>query len=327
MMDAPEISVVMANYNGSRHLAAAIRSLQHQTFQSWELIFVDDLSSDDSVAAAVAAADGDPRVAILQQSTNLGPAAARNRAIGRARGNWIAVFDSDDIMRPQRLEALLDRARRDAAAIVVDDLLLFSEQSATPKNFLPRNFAREPRWIGLAEFIDSNRLHSRVPDLGYLKPFIAMNLLRDSRVRYDERLRIGEDYDFMARLLAHGARMRLEPEAHYLYRRHPNSTSYRLKREHILALIEADRRFASETRPLTPEEAMALDRRTQSLHSLLLYDRVVTLTKAGHYREAASTGLGAPRIWPLLVRPIRARASRLYARLAPSSSAAQKEAR
>jgi len=82
-----------------------------QTLTSWELILVDDASSDDSVAVVEQTANGDPRVHIIPQTANSGPAAARNRALEAASGQWIAVFDSDDFMVPQRLEQPLRRAR------------------------------------------------------------------------------------------------------------------------------------------------------------------------------------------------------------------------
>jgi succinoglycan biosynthesis protein ExoO len=322
MNSAPEISVVMANYNGSRYLAAAIASLQSQTIESWELLLVDDASQDDSVLIATEFATGDARIHVIRQTTNLGPAAARNRALKLARGKWIAVFDSDDVMLPNRLEALRDRAQNDKASIVADNLMVFAEDIATARPFLTNELGVTPHWITLAEFIDSNRLYSRTPDLGYLKPFIDMAILRNSGTTYDERLHIGEDYDFMARLLAHGQRLRLEPSALYLYRKHPQSTSHRIRREDIVALIESDEHLMHGMTTVDLPVLHAIRRRKQSLESMLLYDRIISLIKAGHYARATKLGVGAPRIWPLLTRPVRARWNRLRMRgFSPKASA------
>jgi succinoglycan biosynthesis protein ExoO len=317
MNDMPEVSVVMANYNGRRYLEAAIKSLQVQTLGSWELILVDDASTDDSVALAEQMAQSDARIRVMRQPVNSGPAAARNRALAEARGRWIAIFDSDDIMLPARLETLRNRARSDNASIVADNQIVFSDELHTAKPLFTRDMSTTPHWISLAEFIDSNRLYSRLPDLGYLKPFIDRAMLRDSGVFYDEQLRIGEDYEFMARLLARGPKLRLEPAALYLYRKHAQSISYRIRGEDILALIEADDRLARGRRVLDANELAALARRRQSLDAMLSYDRVVTLVKAKQYGKAAALGLGKPRIWPLLTRPIRARWNRLRAAKAP----------
>ena len=294
MSATPEISVLMANCNGSCHLEAAIRSLQDQSFASWELIMVDDASSDDSVALAAKARLRDSRIRIVRQSASRGIAAARNEAIKAARGRWLAIFDSDDMMRPERLRTLYNRARADGALMVADNLLVFSD-STRPRPFLPAALARDARWIGLAEFVDSNRLYSRQPDLGYLKPFINAAMLRELAVAYDERLRIGEDYAFMTELLAYGPRLRLEPAALYLYRRHDASSSRRLCGADIEAMIDADERFLSGTRLLDSDELRALRLRRRSLNSMLLYDRVITTLKAGRYRQAAAMGMKAPQ--------------------------------
>lgn len=311
----PEISVVMANYNGARYLGHAIRSLETQTFKNWELILVDDCSSDGSVALAQRFAERDPRIQVVVQDKNRGPAAARNRAIALAKGHWMAVVDSDDLIRPRRLEALRERARSDRAQILADNLLVFSgDQPALSKPFLHGDLAKVPHWIGLAEFIDSGVLYSRVADLGYLKPFISLDLLRETGIRYDEKLRIGEDSDLVARLLAPGLRMRLEPQAHYLYRKHGNSISHRLQREAILAMIEANVRLMRSLRREQTDAIAALQRREASLQAILLYEEVVSMLKAGDYAHAAAASIGAPHIWPLLTRPLTARLSRLAER-------------
>jgi len=74
--------------------------------------------------------------------------------------------------------------------------------------------------VSLAEFINSNWLYARTPDLGYLKPMIRTDVVRRLNARYDEHLRIGETTISFARILAHGHQIRLEPSAMYLYRKH-----------------------------------------------------------------------------------------------------------
>lgn len=308
----PEVSVIMANYNGGRYLGAAIKSLQMQSLKQWELILVDDASGDESLERAESFARGDKRIRIVTQGANRGPAAARNEALAIARGRWISVFDSDDIMRPLRLETLRDRALKDNAAIVADDLLIFSDADRMPRPFLPKKFTATPRWIGLAQYVDSNRLYSRVPDLGYLKPFIETDLLRRTGIQYDERLRIGEDYEIMARLLAVGARLRLEPTANYLYRKHPASISHRIHSAHIEALLDADERLVESLGKLRPDVARAFKRRKDSLCAMLSYDRIVMLIKAGQYAKASASIAAQPRTWPLLGRPVRARLERFF---------------
>jgi succinoglycan biosynthesis protein ExoO len=312
MSVAPDVSLIMANYNGARHLTAAIQSAIGQTLSSWELLLVDDASTDDSIGKAERAAAGDPRIKIIAQKKNRGPAAARNRALDIACGQWIAVFDSDDLMLPQRLELLLRRARTDGAAIVADNLLLFSAIAA-PRSFLTNRLSREPSWIGLADFIESNCLYSRIPDLGYLKPMIRSDIARS--LRYDEELHIGEDYNFLARLMAQGHRLRLEPSSLYLYRKHANSISHRLSAKDITALLAAEKRFSQQGGALAPPVLKALQHRRRSLDALLSYDAAIMAIKRGDLVGAIAHAWSNPLIWPLLTRPITARVKRLAAKI------------
>lgn len=101
----PAISIVMPCYNGARHLAQSVASVQAQTRGDWELIIVDDGSRDDSWQLMQALAAADPRIVPLQQ-TNAGAAAARNTGLAQARGRLLAFLDSDDTWRPEFLERM-----------------------------------------------------------------------------------------------------------------------------------------------------------------------------------------------------------------------------
>ena len=101
----PRVTVIMANYNGATHIAAAVRSVLRSTEKALELIVSDDGSSDDSVA--IVRGIRDARIVLLESERATGPAAARNRALAVARGAWIAIVDSDDFIHPERLERLL----------------------------------------------------------------------------------------------------------------------------------------------------------------------------------------------------------------------------
>ncbi len=99
----PAISIVMPCYNGARHLAQSVASVQAQTRADWELIIVDDGSRDDSWQVMQVLAAADPRILPLQQA-NAGAAAARNNGLAHARGRLLAFLDADDTWRPEFLE-------------------------------------------------------------------------------------------------------------------------------------------------------------------------------------------------------------------------------
>ena len=103
MNDAPLVSVLVPVYNGAAFLSDALTSVQRQTYQNFEIIVVDDGSSDNSHALAQKFAEADCRVKTLRQ-TNGGTQAARNTALHHASGEWIALLDQDDVWLPKKLE-------------------------------------------------------------------------------------------------------------------------------------------------------------------------------------------------------------------------------
>ncbi len=104
----PAISVIMPAYNASQTIAASIESLKSQTLQNWELIVVDDGSSDDTSQIALALAQQDPRICVVQRP-NSGPSIARNRGVDLARADVLAFLDADDFWAPERLLGMLSK--------------------------------------------------------------------------------------------------------------------------------------------------------------------------------------------------------------------------
>jgi len=101
-MSTPIVSIVLPVYNGGATLALALASLDRQTFREWELILIDDGSTDGCMAGF---SSSDSRVRIVQDGRNLGLAARLNQGIDLARGRYLARMDHDDIAYPGRLEA------------------------------------------------------------------------------------------------------------------------------------------------------------------------------------------------------------------------------
>lgn len=93
----------MPAYNCADYIAESIKSVQNQSYRNWELIVADDNSTDGTVDTVRSMAADDNRIHLLETDINLGPAAARNRAINAAQGDYIAFLDSDDIWYPDKL--------------------------------------------------------------------------------------------------------------------------------------------------------------------------------------------------------------------------------
>jgi len=297
------ISVVMANYNGSPFLPAAFESLIAQTHREWELIVVDDASTDDSTALVEAWSEREPRIRLFAEKINRGPGGARNVGLDAARGDWIAVFDGDDMMEPDRLARMLARAQADSAAIVADNLAIFANDRPSEVSYL-QDPAAAPRWIGVSDFVNARG----DKDLGYLKPMFSRALIGDTR--YDEGLRIGEDFHFLLSLMLKGQSIRFDPAPLYRYRRHSASISYRWNPAAIVALMEADERLLARTPDVSPEARTALTRRRELLERELAYENVVARFKTAGSVSGVIAAALAPKAWPQLAGVLQARLKR-----------------
>jgi teichuronic acid biosynthesis glycosyltransferase TuaG len=117
-MDTPLVSVVTPVWNAAATLAEAVASVRAQTRSDWEMILVDDASTDGSLALARALAAEDARIRAIARAANGGAAAARNEAIRAARGRFIAFLDADDRWYPEKLARQLDFMARGGHAFV-----------------------------------------------------------------------------------------------------------------------------------------------------------------------------------------------------------------
>lgn len=105
---AAEVSIVTPCYNCSKYIQATIDSVVAQTSSNWEMIIVDDCSSDSSFEIAKENSRKDPRIRALGLDTWSGPTIARNIAIEKAKGRYIAFLDSDDLWLPEKLEKQIE---------------------------------------------------------------------------------------------------------------------------------------------------------------------------------------------------------------------------
>lgn len=113
------VSVIMACYNAAQYLDDAIRSVLAQTLTDFELVLIDDGSDDRTSEIIGHYAEADQRVVSIRQSHNSGPSIARNMGIGRARGKWIAILDSDDIALADRLERQVFYMERNPGTVLL----------------------------------------------------------------------------------------------------------------------------------------------------------------------------------------------------------------
>ena len=215
---ATTVSVVTPAFNAANYLAQTLESALAQTFTDFELLIVDDGSTDDTAAIAQAYAERDPRVRVIRQP-HRGIAAARNVAIAQARGRFLALLDSDDLWCPEYLAEQVGILQRHP------DLAVLSANAIN----LGGAFDGQPLFACSAQ--------------SHLRKVSLLTLVRDEQTisiftlfrrevvdligGFDETFRRCEDYDFWLRAAAAGCRIAVYPKPLGLYRRRPDSMSAR----------------------------------------------------------------------------------------------------
>lgn len=196
-MNTPLISIVMPVYNTAKYVEAAIESVMAQTFADFELLIIDDAGSDNSIE--LCRAYSDPRVRIISQA-NRGLAGARNTGIRNARGQFVALLDSDDLWEAEKLERHIEHLWQApdvgisyAASRMIDDDGNFLRIVQRPKlkNVTARDvFLRNPIGNGSAPVIRREVFD----DIAFI------NEARNELDYFDESFRQSEDIECWCRM-------------------------------------------------------------------------------------------------------------------------------
>jgi len=226
-VSAPRVSVVIPAYNREAFVGDAIESILKQSFADFELLVIDDGSTDRT--RDVAAAFRDPRVRLLCHDRNQGLPKTRNAGVDAARGEYFAFLDSDDVALPNRLAvqvAFLDR-HPDYAA--VGGWIDWMDAHGRPTHRIKRRPVR-------AEDVAALRLFRQ--GIENTASMVRLAILR--QYRHDEGFTVSEDFELWARVAADHAIANL-PEVLVHRRAHPQQTSrnrdeeFRLHRQAIYA--------------------------------------------------------------------------------------------
>ena len=209
-----KVSVIMPAYNVAGYIAESIESVQAQSMRDWELVIVDDGSTDRTAAIAQGYSASDPRVIVLQQG-NGGISVARNRALRRSTGEYLAILDSDDVWEPEYLSEQLEQfaAHPDVDIVTGNGWFLGSRLHGQPARPFPDR-RPQPTLAGILEdetsiFIMSmfsRRVYERIGG-------------------FDEALRTNEDYDYWLRAAVAGFKFWRNDKPLCHYRRRDDSLS------------------------------------------------------------------------------------------------------
>lgn len=195
---APLFSVVVPVYNRAATIAATLRSVLGQTFSDFEIVVVDDGSTDDPRPALAALAD--PRIRLVRQE-NGGGGSARNRGIDEAQGKYVAFLDSDDLFLPHKLETVARRLDGDERTVWYSYINV--DRGVGHYWVRPNRPIRAGEDVGEYLFVHNQFIQTSA---------IVLPRALAREVRFDPTLRKGQDLDFCLRLQRAGATFRMIDE-------------------------------------------------------------------------------------------------------------------
>jgi glycosyltransferase involved in cell wall biosynthesis len=225
---APEITVIVCAFNRERMLDACLRSIRAQDHRSFEVIVVDDASTDGTLAVARRHEAEDPRVRVIARDRNAGSIPNLNLAHRHARGAFIGWVDSDDLILPDCLSACAAelRANPEVGCVYTDQMVI--DEHNRP---LAYGHRADIPYSSRRLLVDFMTFHFR----------LYRRELYDRVGGLDESMRYAGDYDFCLRL-SEITEFRRLPRPLYLYRQHADTISSGKRLEQIEASAGAVRR-------------------------------------------------------------------------------------
>lgn len=220
-MFAPIVSVIIPVYNSEKYLSECLDSLIRQSFKSFEILAVNDGSTDSSLAILEKYAKRDDRIIVFNQK-NKGASSARNRALQEVRGEFVAFVDSDDVVYPEYLTTLFQTAQKQRADLVLFNFNLWFSETSEYKVYSEAH-SRHLTKNNLFDLLFSiNNSESLGPQGGY----IANKFFRYECIKgmcFDERICAAEDEIFCLSVLDRLKRIYYCENCLYHYRQHENS--------------------------------------------------------------------------------------------------------
>ncbi len=225
-----EVSIIVPVYNAAKYLQNCIDSIRSQQFTDWELILVDDGSTDSSLDICRHAAETDSRISVISKS-NGGLSSARNTGIASAKGRYITFVDADDELYPHSINHLRRIAERYSVSVAAGRAI-YSESKPAASDKRP-----------ITDVVNSRH---RLADILYQKPRTdntAWGKLYHRRIFDDLRFYEGwyEDLEITPKILKKIPRLAITDSIVYFYRRRPDSfiNSWSDGRRDILPVTEA----------------------------------------------------------------------------------------
>lgn len=230
-MTKPFISVFIPVYNAEKYIGEAIKSILNQTYKNFELIIVDDGSTDNTIQ--VISKYKDERIRVIRNKKNMGIPFTRNRGLKEARGKYLVLMDADDVSYPTRIETQVNYMEKNphiaAAGTAYKHIGNTKKKRVINKRGMPPNLTKIKLLFG--------------SPLANATSILRLAIVREKNLKYDEEFFVAQDYNFWVELSRYGD-LSVIPELLYNYRvGHMNITkksreSHSEERKELVAKIQ-----------------------------------------------------------------------------------------
>ena len=283
------VSIIIPTYNTEKYIEKCIQSVLEQTYTDYEIIIVDDCSTDNSMD--VVARFKDPRIKVIKNEINRGPSYSRNRGIQLSKGDFIAILDSDDWWTPNRLEVMMDFMESHHADVLFDNVLYIREGEEKPYTtyYQFKGITVDKARQVTPEYFVNN-------DLGILKAIIRKEIIMDHSIQYEESITYGEDFIFYLEIITKTTKVWLLKEGYYYYLSREGSLV-----KNFFALTEECLRATEEILEhpkyeLTPGLMNALEKRKSDFEFIIKFHETDIYIQKKEFKKAINNFMGDPKL-------------------------------
>ena len=237
----PEISIVVPLYNAEKYIETCIVSILNQTFENFEVIVVDDCSTDNTLE--IVQKFDDPRIKIVHQFKNSGESASRNLGLANARGKYVYFMDDDDAILEDNLENFYRAAEESNADIVHMNAWIDTDEKfpSGADAIINKEYCNNPEPRFLSDDLVT-RLQNEFIDLGmYVTPWLKLSrrdFLIESGLHFPAMTRCGDVFHLFAEL-CFARKIQVIDACGYVYRLHSNQTVRQPLEKQVRAAMES----------------------------------------------------------------------------------------
>jgi len=218
-MNKPLVSIIMPAYNVENFIAESIKSVINQTYTNWELLVVNDCSTDSTRRIISDYSNSEKRIKLINRSINGGkPSVSKNSAIKYIQGKYIAFLDSDDLWLPSKLEEQMKFIQNSSYSLVYTGGYLINEFGEIKKEFSPKNTSG----FNLKNLLLKYEINNQ-------SVLITLDAFNSTLGKFNENITIGEDYNLFMHIAAK-YEIGVIKDCLIKYRIHNNSITQSVKR-------------------------------------------------------------------------------------------------